>query len=139
MTGPATPLPNFEQLCIARQAANLNKYTIAAYEGRPVPAHQMPPQGAVWENAAMFRNNVLDILEELADAWNIAALLVQRIHRADPGPPHVSEIARALGGYLELLNATVEAANGVYRLLPPDFQRDTIPVERVLPGPGARS
>ena len=105
----------------------LDLETIARIRQEKAGEKYLLPDGT---NQAMFRDNGLDILEELADALNIAELWRQRIKAS----PDVGGWVRVDHRLLSLQGALLQAAFWVDALradLPEEFRHDLIPVERV--------
>lgn len=80
------------------------------------------------ENAAMYRDCGLDIMEELADAWNIANLWEQRLRAASVQNEDIDFYLSRLR--IKLDNGAKYVA-AIRRFLPDEFKRDLIAVERV--------
>lgn len=80
------------------------------------------------ENQANYRDGGLDILEELADAWNIANLWEQRMIAASVQNEDISFYLSRLR--IKLDNGAKYVA-AIRSLLPEEFKRDLIAVERV--------
>jgi hypothetical protein len=77
------------------------------------------------ENMANYRDCGLDIMEELADAWNIANLWERRLDMDDD----------RIRDYLTELRLTLQDAAWytvtLRNTLPEEFRQDLIPVDRV--------
>lgn len=82
------------------------------------------------QNAAMYRNNCLDIMEELADAHNIAELLFERLAMRGLNS---AEMANFVTRCQVKLSDAAYWVSRIYDLLPEDMRRDLIEVERILP------
>lgn len=80
------------------------------------------------QNMALYRDNGFDVMEELADAHNIAFLWAKRLMDAGFWDE------RRMGLYYNLCLMLYKAsmfANEMRESLPYDLRRDLIPVERV--------
>lgn len=82
------------------------------------------------QNAAMYRNNCLDIMEELADAWNILTLLDYRLMKVKACTPATDRIIAQIFNAIDTASRWVDALEYT---IPEDMRRDLIEVERILP------
>jgi hypothetical protein len=80
------------------------------------------------ENQANYRDCGLDIVEELADAWNIANLWEQRMIAASV---RSDDVTLYLWGLRSRLKTCVDYVAAIRAGLPGEFKRDLIEVERV--------
>jgi hypothetical protein len=79
------------------------------------------PDGPV--NAGYFRDNVLDLLEELGDVLNITELLVGRVSRE--GTDFTLAIAAALQGVLEGVSTSLDGLYNLDQQLPAPYRQET--------------
>lgn len=98
-------------LAVLRMEANREKYTL--------------PSG---ENAGFHRDNCLDIMEEIADAWNIVTILEERIDHA----PDSNWLAcnQTIGALRSVLDTATQLTAQLRAEIPMSLAEDEEPVLR---------